>query len=222
MDMVLYSMIKKEIDETPKDKVDNVGGYEIRFVDSIPTTRNANTIYFIMGESKDADKIAIGKQGLSNIVIGDHIVDFGMLNGNVFLDRYDDNRDIHRELFDVTTEPIVCTNSAPYEIKKFILKGNGAGDVVSILLGEQSVWIGKTMLGVYDGVTDELNMITGMYTQRLETATITDKIIWQHIGLTSDGFREFKATSYSGSKPSFLKTNGLFDVNQNACQINLI
>ena len=213
MDMVLYTLLKKEIEETPKDKVDNVGGYEIRFANNIPNTREPNTIYFIIGEGKDGDNIVIGQQGVSHIIFGNEVLDFAVLNNSIFLDRYDDNRHIHRELFDVTTEPIVCNGSAPYDVHKFIIKGNSVGDIISITFAGKMTRIGKTMLGVYDGTTDELDMLTGVYTQRMATTTINEKIIWQNIGLTSDGFREYKAISYSGSKPEILKTNGLYDTN---------
>ena len=76
----------------------------------------------------------------------------------MFLDRYDDNRHIHRELFDVTTEPIVCEGSAPYDLHIFTIKGNGVGDVMSITFGGKMIQVGKTMIGVYDGVTDELDI----------------------------------------------------------------
>ena len=39
MDMALYSMFKNKIANTPTKQVDNVGGYEIRFVDDIPEVR---------------------------------------------------------------------------------------------------------------------------------------------------------------------------------------
>lgn len=213
MDMVLYALLKKEIDETPKDKVDNVDGYEIRFANSIPTTREDNTIYFVIGEGEDNDSIFIGQQGVSNIIIGNYVVDFATLNGSTFLDRYDNNRHIHRELFDVTTEPIVCEDSAPYDLHIFTIKGNGVGDVVSITFGNEMVQVGKTMIGVYDGVTDELDMLSGIFTQRMATTTINEKITWQNIGVTSDGYREYKAIGYTGSKPLILKTNGSFDTN---------
>lgn len=213
MDMVLYALLKKEMEETPKDKVDNVGGYEIRFVNSIPSLRESNTIYFVMGEGKDTDKIVIGKQGVSHIIFENTVLDYAVLNNSVFLDRYDDNRHIHRELFDVTTEPIVCEDSAPYDLHIFTIKGNGVGDVMSITFGNEMVQVGKTMIGVYDGVTDELDMLSGIFTQRMATTTINEKITWQNIGVTSDGYREYKAIGYTGSKPLILKTNGSFDTN---------
>lgn len=213
MDMVLYTLLKKEIEGTPKDKVDNVGGYEIRFANNIPNTREPNTIYFIMGEGKDGDNIVIGQQGVSHIYFGNEVLDFAVLNNSVFFDRYDDNRHIHRELFDVTTEPIVCNGSAPYDVHKFIVKGNGVGDIISITFGGKMIQIEKTMIGVYNGVTDELDMLSGVFTQRMTTATINEKITWQNIGITSDGYREYKAIGYTGSKPLILKTNGSFDTN---------
>lgn len=213
MDMVLYTLLKKEIEETPEDKVDNVGGYEIRFVSSIPTTREDNTIYFVIGEGKDDDSIFIGQQGVSNIIIGDYAVDFATLNGTTFLDRYDNNRHIHRELFDVIEGTIVRENTAPYEIHKFIIKGNGVGDLLSVKFNGKTTLLEKTMIGVYDGVTDELNMLDGVFVKRMDSTVINEKITWQNIGITSDGYREYKAIGYTGSKPMILKTNGMFDTN---------
>ena len=94
MDMVLYSLMKNKINNTPTGQVDNVGGYEIRFVEILPTERDKNTLYFVLGEYKVGDKINIGGKGLDKVVFNDSIIDFGILNGNVFLDKYVNNSPI--------------------------------------------------------------------------------------------------------------------------------
>lgn len=210
MDMVLYSLLKKEIASTPKDKVDNVGGYEIRFVNAIPSTREAKTLYFVLGEGHEDDNVVIGKQGLRHIVYEDTMIDFAVLNGNIFLNRYDDNRDIHRELFDAITEPIICQNSAPYDIHYFTIQGNGVSNLTKVTLGNQTIELDRDLIGIYNGSADELDMLTGRYIHRMTTARIDGKITWQNIG-ASNGYRIFKAISYTGAKPLILKTNGLYN-----------
>ena len=75
MDMALYSMFKNKIANTPTKQVDNVGGYEIRFVDDIPEVRDEGYLYFVLGESNVGDKIRVGGKGLVAIVCGDTMVD---------------------------------------------------------------------------------------------------------------------------------------------------
>ena len=49
MDMVLYSLIKKEIDNAPLSKVESVDGNKIEFVDALPSNLEENTLYFVLG-----------------------------------------------------------------------------------------------------------------------------------------------------------------------------
>ena len=44
MDMVLYSLFKNKISEVPKDKVNNVDGNKIEFVDTLPSSLEENTL----------------------------------------------------------------------------------------------------------------------------------------------------------------------------------
>lgn len=210
MDMVLYSMVKKEIENAPKDKVDNVCGYEIRFVTSVPNQRDTNTIYFVLGQGNNSDGIVIGKQGLSSIVFENNNIDFGVLNGNVFFNRYDDNRGIGRQLFDVTAVPIICDNSASYNINLFNIKGNGACIINNVILGETTVPINKEFVGVYNGICDEVDLLTGTYIKRMDSTVIDQRITWTTSG-TSGDYRIYRASSYTGSKPDILGTNGLYN-----------
>lgn len=210
MDMVLYSLMKKQIEATPKDQVDNVDGYEIRFVTSAPSKTEDKTIYFVMGTGSDKDRIVIGKQGLKQIIADNAIIDFGVLNGNTFFNRFDDNRGIVRQLFDVTTQPIICSNSVEYDINLFNVKGNGASHLTSISLGDRVMIVDKELLGVYNGNSDEVDVVKHKYIKRVNSTIIDNKITWASSG-TSGNYRIFRASSYSGGKPDILKTNGLFD-----------
>ena len=210
MDMVLYSLMKKQIEATPKDQVDNVDGYEIRFVTSAPSKTEDKTIYFVMGTGSDKDRIVIGKQGLKQIIADNAIIDFGVLNGNTFFNRFDDNRGITRQLFDVTTQPIICDNSVEYDINLFNVKGSGASHLTSISLGDRVMMVDKELLGVYNGNSDEVDVVKHKYIKRVDSTIIDNKIIWASSG-TSGNYRIFRASSYSGGKPDILKTSGVFD-----------
>jgi hypothetical protein len=94
--MVLYSLLKGKINNTEGNKestVDTVGDYKIEFVTSLPNSRNANTIYFVLREPiRDgifADKIIVGGKGIQCIAYGDVMLGMGVLNGNTFFDGYD-------------------------------------------------------------------------------------------------------------------------------------
>ena len=60
MDMVLYALIKGKIENMPQDEV-KIGDYKIFFVNEIPSTRESNAIYFVIGNGQENDQIFIGK-----------------------------------------------------------------------------------------------------------------------------------------------------------------
>ena len=232
MDMVLYSLFKNKIANTPTGQVDNVGGYEIRFVDAIPDPREENFIYFVLGEHQDGDKVNVGGKGIKSIVFGDVMVDYGILNGNTFFNGFDYNREIERVLKTSTDGSfIVMPNTVDVPINHMLIKGqcktddrgqtvggdsylkqvNFYNDVLSQEEdGAYDITINKYFNALPNGMADSLDMTTGVYKQVLETATIDGTLRWQHVYLYGD-YREFKCTGYDGSKPTFLTYTGSYN-----------
>lgn len=231
MDMVLYSLIKKEIENTPKDKVDNIEGYEIRFVNDIPETREANTIYFVIGEGQEGDRIFIGQQGISNIIVGDHMIDYGILNGNVFLDRYDFLRGLTRVIFSSLNSGVdgylECSVTVEGEkVDSLVISGNikGESNIKSIDYYGKSMGtseaqhiitdVNKVIYGLPDGSGDNFNVLTGEFTQETITDVIDSRITWLNVGLYGD-YREFRINGYSGFvKPAYITYSGSFNTDE--------
>ena len=132
MDMVLYALIKGKIGNMPQD-VAKFGEYKIYFVNDIPNIRESNAIYFVIGEGHEGDQIFIGKQGISNIIVGDHMIDYGILNGSIFLDRYDFLRGLTRVIFTSLNSGIdgylECSVTVDGEkIDSLLISGNTNGE----------------------------------------------------------------------------------------------
>lgn len=228
MDMVLYSLIQKEIKDFPKDRFVKVGGYEIRFVSEIPKVREENTIYFVMGEGQSEDNIYIGKQGIVNIVFNDYMIDYGILNGNVFLDRYDLLRKIIRTDFTNDTGYLDC-RTTPYgeKVDKLIITGATKGEsIVSNVKfygktldtteNEEAIItsVNKTMYGLPNGEGDSFNVLTGEYTQETIVDVIDARVTWSNVALYGD-YREFSIDGYLGFvKPAYLTYSGFFNSNE--------
>ena len=73
MDMVLYALLKGKIDEqtlSSTGKVDKVGDYEIRIVDSIPDVKEENYIYIVTRTAKPKDTMVVGGKGVECILCG--------------------------------------------------------------------------------------------------------------------------------------------------------
>ena len=225
MDMVLYSLMKQKIEDAPNTQVDNVGGYELRFVDSIPITRDANTIYIVMGEGRDGDRIVVGKQSVQNILFGDYMIDYGILNGNVFLDRYDFLRGLIRVVF--TSETSIddgyldCATTVEGEkVDSLIITGKikGRSHIErmnyygrSMSSGNIVTEINRTMCGLPNGEGDVFDVLSGVYTNATISDTIDERITWTNVGLYGD-YREFRATGYTGFiQPIYLTSSGVFN-----------
>lgn len=54
MDMILYTLLMKELQEQTENKIWN--GFRIEVVDEVPTTQVANTIYFVKS------KVLVGEE----------------------------------------------------------------------------------------------------------------------------------------------------------------
>ena len=96
MDMALYSLVKNKIKETDKDKVDKVGNYEIRFVDSESKATEQDTLYFVLGDFSISDKFIVGGKGVVSVIFNGEYIDYGILNENMFLNKFDYVRNYER------------------------------------------------------------------------------------------------------------------------------
>ena len=232
MDMVLYSLIKKEIDNAPLSKVESVDGNKIEFVDALPSNLEENTLYFVLGEYNGKDKINVGGRGIQCIVYNGEYIDYGILNNNRFFSGYDFNRGYERVLRTSTNGTYITVNNTVAEtINYFMIKGqtrvNGNGEIVSgdsflktISVSEDGtvneippeyyININKYFNALPNGMADTLDMTTGVYTQVLETASINGDLAWQHIYPYGE-YREFKVKSFINNKPSYLLSNSLYN-----------
>ena len=240
MDMVLYSLIKKEIDNAPLSKVESVDGNKIEFVDALPSNLEENTLYFVLGEYNGKDKINVGGRGIQCIVYNGEYIDYGILNNNRFFSGYDFNRGYERVLrTSIDGTYITVDNTVAETINYFMIKGqtkvNENGEIVSgdsflktISVSEDGtvndippeyyININKYFNALPNGMADTLDMTTGVYTQVLETASINEDLEWQHVYLYGN-YREFKVKSFINNKPSYILSNGLYN-NRELMEIN--
>ena len=232
MDMVLYSLIKKEIDNAPLSKVESVDGNKIEFVDALPSNLEKNTLYFVLGEYNGKDKINVGGRGIQCIVYNGEYIDYGVLNNNRFFSGYDFNRGYERVLRTSTDGTyITVDNTVAETINYFMIKGqtkvNKNGEVISgdsflktISVSEDGtvndippeyyININKYFNALPNGMADTLDMTTGVYTQVLETASINGDLAWQYVYPYGE-YREFKVKSFINNKPSYLLSNSLYN-----------
>lgn len=237
MDMVLYSLVKNKISNTPTGQIDNVGGYEIRFVEILPTKREENTLYFVLGEYKVGDKINIGGKGLEKVVFNDSIIDFGILNGNVFLDKYDVNRGLER-LYQEFSDNLIVNNTVEELINLFMVEGkvetNGTSSHVQQLniLDKNdnttcNINIDRYFNGIPSGVKDTLDIATGEYSQALDIITLDGNLNWRY-SVTYGDYIEFRCQDFDGVRPPFLDFYLSFNVekykpldrDENGCTLN--
>ena len=223
MDMALYSLFKNKIANSPTGQVDNVGGYEIRFVNDIPEVREENHLYFVLGESQDGDKINVGGKGLTAIVYGDTMVDYGILNGNVFYDKYDFIRKVERKMFESNTGLLNCENTKRLAMHKFDIIGRMTSDGrgVAFLNGihvynnliedslEYTVDINSYICGLPNGKGDKLDLVKGKLYRNTEICTLDGEIEWRNVA-SYNGYRELKVVGYTKNRPSFLNYDGTF------------
>ena len=96
MDMALYSLVKNKIKETDKTKVDKVGNYEIRFVNLESEATMQDTLYFVLGDFNINDKFIVGGKGVVSVIFNGEYIDYGILNENMFLNKFDSIRNYER------------------------------------------------------------------------------------------------------------------------------
>ena len=223
MDMVLYSMFKNKIANTPTEQVDSVGGYEIRFVDDVPEVREEGYLYFVLGENEDGGKINVGGKGVVAIVYGDVMVDYGTLNGNVFYDKYDFIRKVERKLIVSTNGLASSANTKHLGINKFIISGHMTNDgrgmsyLNSIHVhngqstnrSEYTINVGEYLCGLPNGEGDKLDVVEGKLYRNTETITLNGEIEWRNVARYNE-YRELKAVGYTKNRPPFLNYDGTF------------
>ena len=185
MDMVLYSLIKKEIDNAPLSKVESVDGNKIEFVDALPSNLEKNTLYFILGEYNGKDKINVGGRGIQCIVYNGDYIDYGILNNNCFFNGYDFNRGHERVLRTSTDGTYITVNNTIAE----------EPIIMSLNLNEES--------------TIEIVEATEETVYEYETVVLDGNLNWQNSAPLGD-CREFKCIGFD-EKPIYLTEDGLYD-----------
>lgn len=215
MDMVLYSMFKNKIANTPSNQVDNVGGCEIRFVEDLPNIRESKTLYIVLGDYKDGDKINVGGRGIEKIVFENTIIDYGILNGNVFLNKFDYNRGITRKyMISNNGNYIVLNGTVNVPILDFTITGqDNISYVNSVTVSNTKILINKYFSGLDKGA-DCLDLTTGVFTKAMEACVIDSTLEWRYVA-DYGNYIGLKCTGYSKNKPIFLTSNGLY--NQTEC-----
>ena len=223
MDMVLYALIKQKIkDKLPQ--MDNVGGYEIRIVDTLPNTTEENTIYFIMGEGSENDGIVIGKSGLQNIAFNNTMVDYMVLNGNIIMDRYDSLRGLTRKIFSsLNNGYLECSPTVDGEkFDELTITSTAKGETVitgikvyglSSSTEQNPIFLEmeEVLYSLPNGYGDTLNILSGELTQSVIADVIDERVTWTNIALYGD-YREFRMSGYVGNiRPMYLTYGGLFN-----------
>ena len=216
MDMVLYSLLKNRIASTSSSKVDNVGGYEIRFADSIPTTCKQDTLYIITRDMNSDDKFIVGGKGIECIVFNDIMIGLGVLNGNIFFDGYDFLYDVRRVLFESTNGQIVANNTRETKIKGLSMTGRTVIEdnklkrcyVNNLSIGSQIIQFEKELYSI-PSYSDVIDCDSKTFTKRTYTCVIDGSYNWRSISSSGD-YTIFRLYGYT-TKPEFLTNSILFN-----------
>ncbi len=220
MDVILYSLLKNKIANTNDEQITSVGDYGIEIVDSIPTTREANTIYFVRREAKSDDKLILGGKGLQCIVYNDIMLGMGVLNGNVFFDGYDFLNNVERRHCIMTdgTTSLSVENTKNVDIKNMSMIGRTVieNDVLkkcsvkNLVVGEQKISIEKELYSIATNAKqDEILFNEKKYIKRVSRIVLDTNCKWRDVYTVSD-YTLFRITSFT-SKPEFLTSAGLFN-----------
>ena len=219
MDMALYSLVKNKIKETPKNQVDKVGNYEIRFVNSESEATEQDTLYFVLGDFSISDKFIVGGKGVVSVIFNGEYIDYGILNGNIFLNKFDSVRNYERlSLISNDGSMINVENTANTPILDFSIVGqNNISYVNNIVLSNaddsmtRTIEINDYFIGTNSGA-NKLDLITGEYNKDYVISVIDDNITWMNSRLYGD-YRQFKCDKYVNYKPEFLNYSVLYDYN---------
>jgi hypothetical protein len=221
MDMVLYALLKGKIDEhtlSSTSKVDKVGDYEIRIVDSIPEVRNENYIYIVTRAVKPKDTMVVGGKGVECILCGNTMIGLGVLNGNTFFDGYDYLYNIVRQDFTTIDGYISSDKTKSSQIKSMSLTGRSViednvikiSQVNSIVVGDATIELNKVLCSLPNGVTDTIDLIKGKYSCKVCKDVLDSRIKWRYVA-TYSGYSEFVISGYSSARPEFLTNSSLLN-----------
>ena len=219
MDMALYSLVKKKIKETDRNKIDKVGNYEIRFVNSEKLATAQNTLYFVLGNVNPNDKIIVGHNSVVSIIYNGIYIDYGILNGNMFLNKFDYIRNYERLLSTSNDGTMIdVQNTANTPILNFSIVGqSNISYVNNIVLSNADGSLSRTIeindyfVGTSDG-TDKLDLTTGEYSKDYVVGVIDGSLKWTNATLYNN-YRQFKCDGYVDNKPEFLNYQKLYDSN---------
>ena len=216
MDMALYSLVKNKIKETDETKVDKVGNYEIRFVESESEATMQDTLYFVFGGLGASDKFIVGGRGIASVIFNGVYIDYGILNGNTFLNKFDNIRNYERlPLTSINGSIIEAQNTVDTPILNFSIVGqNDISYVENIVISNADNSLSRTIevndyfIGTGGGA-NRLDLITGEYNKDYVIGAIDGTLKWTGATLYND-YRQFKCNGYT-NKPEFLNFDKLYD-----------
>jgi hypothetical protein len=213
MDVILYSLLKNKIANTDDEKITSVGDYGIEIVDSIPTTREANTIYFVRREVKSDDKLVLGGKGLQCIVYNDIMLGMGVLNGNVFFEGYDFLNNVERILVEATDGLLIHEFTKPLKIKGMTMTGRTLIEEEKIrkcyIDNIDGMPVRKECYTSPRGLTDVLDMDSKTLSRKVQKVTFDGALNWRVL-YTVNGITTFRIVSFT-TKPTFLTNGSLYN-----------
>ena len=216
MDMALYSLVKNKIKETPKNQVDKVGNYEIRFVDSESEATVSDTLYFVLGDFNTSDKFIVGGKGVVSVIFNGEYIDYGILNENMFLNKFDSVRNYERlSLTSNDGSMIEASNTVDTPILDFSIVGqNDISYVNNIVISNADNSLNRTIeindyfIGTGGGA-NRLDLTTGEYNKDYVIGVIDGTLKWSGATLYGD-YRQFRCSGYD-YKPEFLTYQVLYN-----------
>ena len=216
MDMALYSLVKNKIKEAPKNQVDKVGNYEISFVNSESEATVSDTLYFVLGDFNIGDKFIIGGKGVVSVIFNGVYIDYGILNENMFLNKFDCVRNYERLLRTSTDGSMIeVSNTVDTPILDFSIVGqNDISYVNNITLSNadgsmtRTIEINDYFIGTGGGA-NRLDLTTGEYNKDYMIGVIDGSLKWSGATLYGD-YRQFRCSGYD-YKPEFLNYSVLYN-----------
>ena len=216
MDMALYSLVKNKIKEAPKNQVDKVGNYEIRFVNLESEATLPDTLYFVLGNYNISDKFIVGGKGVVSVIFNGEYIDYGILNENMFLNKFDSVRNYERLSLTSNDGSIIeASNTIDTPILDFSIVGqNDISYVNNIVISNADESLSRTIevndyfIGTGGGA-NRLDLITGEYNKDYVIGAIDGTLKWTGATLYND-YRQFKCNGYT-NKPEFLNFDKLYD-----------
>lgn len=216
MDMALYSLVKNKIKETPKNQVDKVGNYEICFVNLESEAIMQDTLYFVLGDFNTSDKFIVGGKGVVSVIFNGEYIDYGILNENMFLNKFDSVRNYERlSLTSNDGSMIEASNTVVTPILDFSIVGqNDISYVNNIVISNandterRTIEINDYFIGTGGGA-NRLDLITGEYNKDYVIGVIDGTLKWSGATLYGD-YRQFRCSGYD-NKPEFLTYQVLYN-----------